>query len=228
MTDKPNFYSIGKTVQKLKSQFSDISISKIRYLEDEGLVKPLRSKSGYRQFTDEHIERLRVILTLQSDFFLPLHIIKEKLDAMDRGETLKELKGKRTGRKAMSLKSNKANISVSEARKKVQLTKKEIEELNEYHLVDLTSTDGGQAINALDVEVIEIIKALAKYGIEARHLSMFENFAGREALLFYQVAAPLAKKDLKKGEIMVNDLAKLAQQLNNVLLKKSLLEQFSK
>lgn len=228
MEKTSNIYSIGKIVQKLKPEFGDISISKIRYLEDEGLIKPLRSKSGYRQFNEDHVERLRVILTLQRDNFLPLNVIRTKLDALDRGETLKELQEKRSSSKTMTLKSDKANIPVEEARKKVRLSEQEIEKLNEYRLIDLTSTDGAESMNALDVEVIEIVKALSKYGIEARHLSMFENFVGREAMLFYQVAAPTAKKDLKKGEEIVNDLVKLSQQLTNVLLKKSLLEQFSK
>lgn len=220
-------YPIGKIVRLLKPEFSDVSISKIRYLENEGLIKPHRSKSGYRQFTENHVQRLRIILRLQKEFYLPLNEIRKKVDALDRGEKVAEIKS--VGYKSdVSLKKKGSKVSLSEARTKTHLTKKELEKLKEYHLLDLSKDGSKETIDALDLEVIEVAKALSSYGIEPRHLMMYENLAEREALLFYQITAPKAKKNFKKAEEQVNELIKQSQHLKSVLLKKALLKQFSK
>ena len=225
MSKTSNIYSIGKVVRRLKPEFRDISISKVRYLENEGLIKPLRSNSGYRQFTEDHLDRLRVILKLQKEFFLPLNIIKEKIEAMERGEKVQELKS--AGYKDdLSLKSKKLQISVKDAKSK--LTKKEFKQLQEYHLLDLSKDGGKDKIDSLDMEVIEVARALASYGIEPRHLAMYENLAEREASIFHQITAGIAKKDFKKAEKKVNELMRHSQHLKSVLLKKALLKQFHK
>lgn len=222
-----NFYSIGKLVRKLKPEFSDISISKIRYLEGEGLIKPFRTESGYRQFSDQHLERLRVILRLQREYFLPLSEIKKKVEALDRGEEVNELISAEY-KTDVSLDERKSEIPLKDAKSKTSLSKKELDKLNKYHLLDLSGEGSSQTIDVLDLEVIEIAKALSSYGIEPRHLSMFENLAERESLLYYQITAPTAKRDFKKAEQQINELIKLSQQLKGVLLKKAILKQFGK
>jgi DNA-binding transcriptional MerR regulator len=227
LTRTSNFYSIGKLVRRLKPEFSDISISKVRYLENEGLIKPHRTDSGYRQFTDQHIDRLRVILRLQKEFYLPLSEIKKRVDALDRGEQVDELKS--FGYKNdVSLMPDNSKIPLKDATAKTRLSKRELDKLNEYHLLDLSKNGSSETIDALDLEVIEIAKALSSYGIEPRHLSMFESLAEREAVLFYQITAPLAKRDFKKAEKQINELVKYSQQLKSILLKKAILKQFSK
>jgi DNA-binding transcriptional MerR regulator len=84
-------YGIGETVSSLRADFPDVSVSKIRFLEAEGLVEPLRTPSGYRKFTPAHVERIRYVLTMQRDHYLPLRVIAEHLDALDRGLTPPEL-----------------------------------------------------------------------------------------------------------------------------------------
>ena len=79
------FMSIGEVLGQLRSDFPDITISKIRFLEAEGLVEPERTASGYRKFSREDVERLRYVLSAQRDHYLPLRVIKEHLDAIDRG-----------------------------------------------------------------------------------------------------------------------------------------------
>lgn len=217
-------YTIGQVVEKLKSSFSDVSISKIRFLEEEGLIKPKRTASGYRQFTEDDLKRLTSILGLQKDQYLPLSVIKRNIQLIDKGIKTSPAKLKSiTEEFPKELKK----VSLKEALHKVGLSKKQLQEFNEYSIVNLSGKNGQAELSELDVEILSIVKSLSKFGIEPRHLKTFENFADKEALLIYQITAPLAKNQ-RRFEEKVSDLTKTFQGLKNALLKRSLSETIDK
>lgn len=218
-----NYYTIGQVVEKLKTDFSGVTISKVRFLEEEGLIKPERTAGGYRKFSDTDIKRLKAILKLQQEQFLPLSVIKRNKKLIDKG--LKGSTAKINGSDGLGLKEVK-EISLKEAIRKLRLTKKQLDELKKYSIVDLGGANNGQKmINDLDFEILGITKSLAKYGIEPRHLRTYENFIENEAMLIYQIAAPYIKNK-RRFEEKVSDLTGSLQNLKKALLKRSLFELF--
>jgi len=211
-------YTIGQVVQKLKSSFSDVSISKIRFLEEEGLIKPKRTSSGYRKFTEDDVKRLTSILTLQKDQYLPLSVIKRNIQLIDKGVKPSPAKLKSL---TEEFPKERKKISLKEALRKAGLNKKQLQEFNKYSIVNLNGKNGQTELSELDVEILSIVKSLAKFGIEPRHLKSFENFTDKEALLIYQITAPLSKNQ-RRFEEKVSDLAKSFQSLKSALLKRSL------
>lgn len=218
-----NYYTIGQVVEKLKSSFSGVSISKIRFLEDEGLIKPERSAGGYRKFNDADINRLKAILILQQEQYLPLSVIKRNKKLIEAG--LKGSSAKLKKDDGLGLKGLK-EISLKEAIRKLRINKKQLAELKKYSIVDLGDGKNGQkTISELDFEILGIAKTLAKFGIEPRHLRMYENFVENEAVMIYQIAAPLAKNK-RRFEEKVSDLTENFHSLKKVLLKRALLDIF--
>lgn len=223
ITGNKDHYTIGQVVEKLSAIFSDISISKIRFLEDAGLIKPERTAGGYRKFTENDIKRLTAILKLQKDQYLPLSVIKRNTKLLDSGqasESRKSLEGDFFSKQSK-------NVSVKEATRKVRLDKKQLDELNNYSIIKMDKTNGKATISELDVEILNIAKYLNKYGIEARHLRMYENFADKESLLVYQIIAPLAKNK-RKLEEKASDLSNTLQNLKRILLKRAILKRVDK
>lgn len=166
---------IGQVLEELRQEFPDVSPSKIRFLEAEGLIAPERASSGYRRFAVADIERLRFILTAQRDEYLPLRVIKERLDAA----------------------SGDGNPSAAAA---VGLTRSELleatgadeallAELEDYGLVRHARTYGTEALT-----VVRCAVAVREYGIQPRHLRAVKAAADREISLVEQVVAPLARQ----------------------------------
>ncbi len=214
------FYTIGQVVDLLKGSFSDVTISKIRFLEDEGLIKPERTAGGYRKFREDDVKRLKSILKLQKDQYLPLSVIKRNMHLINAGID-KRSANRKDLEEAFYLEEPK-KISVSDAIKKVRVNKKQIDDLVSFSIID---SNGKQEITELDLEVLSIAKSLSKFGIEPRHLKMYNNFADKESLLIYQIVAPHAKNK-KRLEENVSDLKRILKKLKTVLLKRALLEQF--
>jgi DNA-binding transcriptional MerR regulator len=167
--------SIGQVLDELSSEFPDISPSKIRFLEAEGLIQPLRASSGYRRFSVADIERLRFILTAQRDEYLPLRVIKERLDALDAGSP--------------SLPPPAVTMTRSELLAAAGATEELLAELEDYGLIRRARVYGTQPLSVLRSAV-----KLAEYGLQARHLRMVKAVAEREVSLVEQAVAPLAKQ----------------------------------
>lgn len=191
--------SIGQVLRVLQGDFPDISVSKIRYLEGEGLIAPERTPAGYRRFTDRDIERLRYILTVQRDHFLPLKVIREHLDKMDRGLAPPPLETPKpelsvtpapapTMRPARRLPEGDARLSRAELLQATGLPETMLAELERYRVIQ---THRGSRFYNRDAVVIGLVaRKFAEYGLDARHLRAFQQSASREVALVEQALAP--------------------------------------
>jgi DNA-binding transcriptional MerR regulator len=168
---------IGQVLEELRAEFPDISPSKIRFLEAEGLIAPERASSGYRRFAVADIERLRFILTAQRDEYLPLRVIKERLDA---------LSGNGSGAPGAA---PPVALTRSELLEATGGDEELLAELEDYGLVRHARTYGTEALT-----VVRSAVAVREYGIQPRHLRAVKAAADREISLVEQVVAPLARQ----------------------------------
>lgn len=218
--------SIGDVLGLLKNDFPDVTISKIRFLESEGLVLPQRTASGYRKFAPGDVQRLRYVLGMQRDQYLPLRVIKDHLDAIDRG-----LQPAGQGQPLRPLVSMDSLVRAEDfsASKPVRMTRAEIaeaagvstvmvEEIEGFGLVD--AEDGHYSSD--DLAVMQAIGALVAFGIEPRHLRGFKAAADREIGLVQQVVTPLAKSKgdgaQRAGEV-AREIAALSVALHSALVR---------
>jgi DNA-binding transcriptional MerR regulator len=173
---------IGAVCDRLRDEFPDISISKIRYLEDQGLLAPRRTQGGYRLFGEDDVERLRTILRLQREEFLPLRVIRQELSAPS---------GKSRRRRAASMLGEpESEIELDELCERSGISRELARELEEYDLLDPRIEAGERLYPETDCDVAAACAKLHRFGISARHLRAFLTAAEREAALLEQVVAP--------------------------------------
>jgi DNA-binding transcriptional MerR regulator len=186
--------TIGDVISLLRPEFPDVTVSKIRFLEDQGLIEPDRTPSGYRKFGRAHVERLRAVLTLQRDHYLPLRVIRDVLSAGDVRHALSAVPGdverggpdggapghagRRAPRRDSGWLAETAGVELGL-----------LDELAEHGLLDLTR-DG--RFDADDAEAVRAAAALAQFGLRPRHLRPVRAAAEREADLIAAATAPLA------------------------------------
>lgn len=227
------YMSIGEVLSKLRSEFPDVTISKIRFLEAEGLVEPQRTPSGYRKFSNRDIERLRYVLAAQRDQYLPLKVIKEHLDALDRG-----LEPPATAGGAPRLPRVASVDGIPSAEDFVvggdlRLSREELlagSGLSEEQLVAIESFGlialSGRHYSGEALVVAQAVAELAAFGIEARHLRGFKSAADREIGLIEQVTIPLMRQrnsEAKaRAEEVQRELAALTLRLHAALVKAGL------
>ena len=212
--------TIGTVCRRLQAEFPDISISKIRYLEDQGLLAPRRTQSGYRLFSEDDVERLETILRLQRDEFLPLRVIRQEL-ASPTGPA-KE----RRRRRAVGLADPDVELNLGELCERAAITPELARELEEYGLLQPRREGGEKLYPAGDVEIAVACSKLARFGITARHLRTFRTAADREAGLLEQLVAPsLRSRNSDRREAAVQQLqtlAEVAQELSQLLFWRDL------
>jgi len=167
---------IGQVLEELRQEFPDVSPSKIRFLEAEGLIAPERASSGYRRFAVADVERLRFILTAQRDEYLPLRVIKERLDAL-------------SGDGGAGAAASAAVLTRSELLEATGADEALLAELEDYGIVRHARTYGTEALT-----VVRCAVAVREYGIQPRHLRAVKAAADREISLVEQVVAPLARQ----------------------------------
>ena len=201
--------SIGQVLDELRVEFPDISPSKIRFLESEGLIQPLRSSSGYRRFAVADIERLRFILTAQRDEYLPLRVIKERLDVVDGAAD-----GGVGDPPALSM-------TRSELLAAARAAEELLAELEDYGLVRRARAYGTQALS-----VVRAAVQLAEYGIQPRHLRAIKAAADREVSLVEQAVAPLTRQKGSREPALVaaHDIAGHIARLHATLVEDGLTE----
>ncbi len=218
-TSQPRLHTIGAVCERLREEFPDISISKIRYLEDQGLLQPRRTRGGYRLFSEGDVERLETILRLQRDQFLPLRVIRESLDG--RG-------AHRAKRRAPALSERGGEIDVAELCNRAGITPDFARRLEEYDLVSARIEAGERLYKEGDVEIAAACGRLARHGLDARHLRAFRTAAGRQSALLEQlVATGLRSRDLERRRQALDDLeilAAIATELAQHLLVRDLRE----
>jgi DNA-binding transcriptional MerR regulator len=227
--------SIGEVLTQLRPEFPDVTISKIRFLEEQGLVEPDRTPAGYRKFTHQDLERLRYVLAVQRDHYLPLRVIREHLDALDRGLEPPALPG---GGPRVPRLVGDSGITGPERfgqSPDLRLTRDELVAAApvDPELVDALESYGilgpvpGTAV--YDAEAVTIARTaveLARFGIEPRHLRPFRTAAEREAGLVEQVVAPLRRQRgpeaVGRAEEAGREVAALCLRLHAALVKTTL------
>lgn len=219
--------TIGAVVELLKNEFSDISISKIRYLEDEKLISPRRTSGGYRLFSSNDVERLRTILTLQRDDFLPLKVIRQELS---RKGTVAVRPTTSRRFKKVSLKPPAAadakTFTLEEALDASGADAELVRELEEYGLIAGASTGGTRRYDQTDVEIMAAASDLGQYGIKARNLRTLKSSVDRESALLLQILSPTLRSQnpqtRKDGIAALENLATISSYLKHLLLIKDL------
>ena len=206
--------SIGEVIALLRDEFSDISISKIRFLESNGLVNPHRTNSGYRKFSVVDIEHLKYILRMQRDYFLPLRVIKDHIDAMNRG-----LEPPVVGDVAPKPPKTIAAVeALSDSGAAIKLTKNELiaNLSDDAELVDsliefgIIRADNQGFFSGLALNIAQKAQALSEFGLEPRHLKTVVTSASREVELF----APVLKNSRSgKNQISKAEAEDLALQI---------------
>ncbi|MFB7337343.1 MerR family transcriptional regulator [Streptomyces adustus] len=219
--------SIGSVLNTLREEFPEVTISKIRFLESEGLIEPQRTPSGYRKFSIKDVERLGHVLRMQRDHYLPLKVIREHLDAMERGEAVRlPALGRQREGEAVPEVSNgftAARIGRAELLAAAEVGERELEEWQSYGLI--TPLEGG-VYDAEAVTVASLVIELGRFGIEPRHLRLMKAAADREAGLVDQVVAPLRRhrnpQTRAHAEERTKELAGLAVKLHAALVQSAL------
>jgi len=210
--------TIGTVTRRLQEEFPEISISKIRYLEDQGLLAPRRTQGGYRLFNEEDVERLETILRLQRDEFLPLRVIREELSSPGAPKGTKRRRG--------GLSASEDELDVGELCERAGVTASLARELEEFGLLAPRNDNGTKLYGERDVDVAATCAKLARYGISARHLRTFRTAADREAGLLEQIVSPALRsrnpERRQAGLDELQNLAELAQELSQLLFWRDL------
>jgi DNA-binding transcriptional MerR regulator len=212
---RQQLFTIGNVCRRLKAEFPDISISKIRYLEDQGLLTLKRTQGGYRLFSEDDVERLETILRLQRDEFLPLRVIREELAAGAGRE--------RRRRRAVG--AQEEDVELDELCAHAGVDAKTVRELEEFGLIEPHIEGRQRLYSETDVEIAAACDTLARYGIAPRHLRAFRTAADREAALIEALVAPaLRSRNVDRRRAGMEDLQQLAetaQELSQLLFARN-------
>jgi DNA-binding transcriptional MerR regulator len=215
---KARLLTIGTVCGMLKDEFPDISISKIRYLEDQGLLAPRRTQGGYRLFSEEDLERLETILRLQRDEFLPLRVIRQELASPAARD--------RKRRRAAGLTGEEAELDLQELCERAGIDARLARELEEFGLLVPRTQAGEKRYSELEADIAHACGRLAHYGIAPRHLRAFRTAADREAGLIEQVAGPALRarspERRRAGMEDLEALGELAAELSQLLSRRAL------
>jgi DNA-binding transcriptional MerR regulator len=210
--------TIGAVCSRLRDEFPDISISKIRYLEDQGLLAPRRTQGGYRLYSEDDVERLETILRLQRDEFLPLRVIRQELAAGSPK--------RRQRARAVGLQAPEDEVDLATLCERAGVDAAFVRELEEYGLLEPRAAEGERRYPERDVDVAAACARLARYGVAPRNLATFRRWADNEADLLERIVAPeLRSPNPEKrhaGLESLETLAALSQELSNLLFWRAL------
>ncbi len=224
--------TIGAVCKALGQEFPDISISKIRYLEDQKLLTPRRTPGGYRLYTQGDVARLRTILRMQRDEFLPLRVIRQELaagrsDDVPSASAGSARDGTRAWRKSVSVNtSSGALYSIEEVLEDTKADVALVKELEEYSVIKGELRGGMRYFDETEREIIGAVAELARYGVGGRNLRVFRSSADREASLLQQILAPAlrSRNPQRRKEALeaLENLAAVTTHLKHLLLVRDL------
>jgi DNA-binding transcriptional MerR regulator len=234
VSKRSDLLTIGEVLNQVRSEFDDISISKIRFLEAEGLIVPSRTKSGYRKFSSSDVDKLRYILRMQRDHYLPLKVIKEHIEAIDRGlkPEIDQIDKPKVPSALVDLNQvgiKKSNIRVTreELITNTSISDQDLKESEDYGLIKVLADKRHYDDNA--VRTARVIAALSGFGLEPRHLKFLKSGSDRESSLIKQLASPMSRsKRPDAGEQaleMMREISNLTNQLHFILVSSTLDEE---
>ena len=220
--------TIGAVCKGLQQEFPDISISKIRYLEDQKLLSPRRTPGGYRLYAPSDVQRLRTILRLQRDEFLPLRVIRQEL-ARGRAEEdgpMPKPEGRTVRRASVSVVGGGALYSLDDVLEETRAEASLVKELLDYGVIKGEVRAGTHYFDETEREIVRAVTELARYGVGGRNLRVFRSSADREAALLQQILAPALRSrnpERRKEAIeALENLAAVATHLKHLLLIRDL------
>jgi DNA-binding transcriptional MerR regulator len=231
MSASRDYMTIGQLVDDLLPAHPDLTISKVRFLEDEGLITPDRTAGGYRKFSTSDAARVDLILRLQQEQFLPLAIIREKLKDLDKGKVPEGLRPMVTRPEAIGLPFDEvATVALEDVQPMLGFPVSFVRELAEFGLVRIEKGERGEELLRGDVEVAHACWDLRRYGVEPRHLKMYQNLAEREAALFQQILVPTVRsrtpETRQKLLDSLSELTRLTDDLKRELVKRAVADAF--
>jgi hypothetical protein len=221
--------TIGAVCKILQSEFDDVSISKIRYLEDQKLLTPRRTSGGYRLYSQSDVERLRTILRLQRDEFLPLRVIRQELAAggdIDLGGGGDRRPSGAAVRRAILVTTSSAYLTLDEVVEETGAREELIAELENFGIVQPEKRDGKTAYDETDREIVRAANELSRVGVGARNLRIFRSSADREANLLEALLGPSLRsrnpERRKEALESLENLAATVSHLKHLLLVRDL------
>jgi DNA-binding transcriptional MerR regulator len=221
--------TIGAVCKALSAEFPDISISKIRYLEDQRLLTPRRTPGGYRLYSASDVSRLRTILRLQRDEFLPLRVIRQELasgspETSEVSTTAGE--ARRRWRPNVSVTEANSYFTLEDVLEETKADPKLVAELEDYGVIKGELRNGRRYYDDTEREIIRAVTELARYGVGGRNLRVFRSSADREANLLQQILAPALRsrnpQRRKEAVEALENLAAVATHLKHLLLVRDL------
>jgi DNA-binding transcriptional MerR regulator len=219
--------TIGAVCKILQNEFDDVSISKIRYLEDQKLLSPRRTSGGYRLYSQSDVERLRTILRLQRDEFLPLRVIRQELAA--GGDISLGDGGRPAGgavRRAILVDTSRAYLTLAEVIEETGAREELIAELENFGIVQPERRDGNSVYDETDREIVRAANELSRFGVGARNLRVFRSSADREANLLEALLGPALRsrnpERRKEALQSLESLAATVSHLKHLLLVRDL------
>jgi DNA-binding transcriptional MerR regulator len=217
--------TIGAVAKILSQEFDDISISKIRYLEDQKLLSPRRTQGGYRLYSQTDVERLRAILRMQRDEFLPLRVIRQELATGDFTGSRRGSEAAAT-RRAASVEAPVSMLSPEELLDQAGVSEGLLRELQEFGIVQPDRRDGRSVYDETDLEIVRAAAELSRFGVAGRNLRVFVSSADREAALLQQLVGPAlrSRSQARRKEAIENleSLAAVCGHLKHLLLVRDL------
>jgi DNA-binding transcriptional MerR regulator len=220
--------TIGTVCKALQQEFPDISISKIRYLEDQKLLAPRRTQGGYRLYTQNDIQRLRTILRLQRDEFLPLRVIRQELAGgrSEREVTAPAADGRSMRRALVSTRDPGALYSLEDVVEETGADAGLVRELVDYGVIKGDQRAGVRYFDETEREIVRAVSELARYGVGGRNLRVFRSSADREAQLLQSILAPAlrSRNPERRREAIeaLENLASVTTHLKHLLLIRDL------
>jgi DNA-binding transcriptional MerR regulator len=211
--------TIGAVCKILQNEFDDVSISKIRYLEDQKLLSPRRTSGGYRLYSQSDVERLRTILRLQRDEFLPLRVIRQELAAggdlvLGDGERKPAAGGVR---RAVLVDTSHAYLTIDEIVEETGAREELIRELENYGIVQPEKREGKIVYDETDREIVRTANELSRVGVGARNLRVFRSSADREANLLEALLGPsLRSRNPERRKEALDSLESLAATVSHL------------
>jgi DNA-binding transcriptional MerR regulator len=216
------YFTIGEVVAILRPEFQDLSISKIRFLEDEGLMKPYRTSSGYRKFNKEDMDRLRLILRLQKEKYLPLSIIKKNLEDPEAGKVFFETDESNL-LESPSEEKKPEFIQAENISQTIGISQSMIKELESFGIIHARNSKEGKVYDQINTELMQLSQEFYRMGIEPRHLKIYQHLAEREASMFEQIlisSLSQKKPEIRKQAIQtLNELIENSRQFKHLTLK---------